>query len=174
MKNRWEMHTIHPCNVIYNHTSLPDMEQSMNTAFSVSPQNSVSIVEDYTLLLPAPAKINTDYLASTFGMHSSCRLASKACGLYTTGQNATFNCSTTDGWPGPTKFAMDLMSSEQYLPDMWSNATDSKGKETIQKPFNFGFAKRFSLASGDLINSGEVVTDFHSGLSAVILCELAM
>jgi hypothetical protein len=143
--SEWDSGT-YPCNLLWpSDTDQQAIEEFINTAFGISLQNFVGIVDDYALLLPVPAKTNTDYLASTFGMHSSCRLASNVRGLHFTGQNAAFNCSTTSGWPRSGPFAVDLMSSEQ-IPAMWTKATDSEGNAT-KNPFNFGFAQLLSLVS---------------------------
>ncbi|KIW13043.1 hypothetical protein PV08_08230 [Exophiala spinifera] len=110
---------------------------------------------------------NLDYTATTFGMRTECRAASRACNL-----NAAFGASTpfkcTDAFAGDLQVDTWL---ESYFPDsaMASNITGYG----VGNPFYYGVGAGFqTVTNSELENSDEIVTPVHGGMALLLSCSI--
>lgn len=110
-----------------------------------------------------------DYTATTFGMRTECKPASRECNLNAPiGASTPFKC--TDAFAGDLQVDTWL---ESYFPDalMVSNVT-SYG---VKNPYYYGVGASFqTVDNSELLKSDEIVTPVHGGMAFLLSCSIWM
>lgn len=166
------------CNLIQSSTGefLFDPTQSLTVLNNVSDSIAVHSNgpdERYTYLgIPqsgGSSVTSHDYTATTFGMRTECKPASKACNLnHNSGASTPFRC--TDA------FAGDL-EVDKWLESYFSDSTMASNDTSlgVKNPYHYAVAAEFQAAGNSkLSDSDEVITPVHGGLAFLLSCSIWM
>jgi hypothetical protein len=139
------------------------------TAFDRSTQNFVSLEGETVLLLPANPAVDADYSATSFGLRTSCKPASRACGLeHPFGRSYRFDC-TAAGFPIMKGDLARMTREGRFIFANDSAGTQNMTFGTTTNPFRFGAGAWLGSMSSGLWKDPEIVSDQVK--TAIILCE---
>jgi hypothetical protein len=142
------------------------------TAFDLSTQNQVRLEgdnRDIALLLPANPPKDVDYTATSFGLRTSCKAASQACGLeHPFGRSFPFDC-TAAGFPLMQGDLARMTREGRFIFANDSEGTQNMTFGTTTNPFRFGAGAWLGSTSKGLWEDPEIVSDQQK--TAIFLCE---